>query len=323
MPNEYALINEYSPKRIRATLMMLVGGCFPLGGALGGLLAAKLIPSMGWAAAFVACGIITLAYVPVILFALPESIRGLALKGGQEEKIRRLLKRVNSRLVFDDNAKFVIREEKPSGFPVRQLFLERRTLTTLCLWIMLFTNMLAMFLLTNWLPTVINNAGFSVEKAVMATSILQFGGVVGTIFVPILSDRFRPASVLTVVFLAEAIFIAGISGSGTIFFLIVAFAFCTGFCLNGGQLGCNILASMSYPTVIRSTGVGWALGVGRLGAVAGPVIGGILLSLSWPMQSVILAGAVAPLVGAIAAFGISRRTREPAGDQPAVQPVLV
>jgi len=182
--------------------------------------------------------------------------------------------------------------------------------------------MMSLYFLSNWLPTMLNNAGFAVETAVVVTSFFALGGTTGTVVLGILADRVRPSILLAAVFLTASLLVASIAASGSAYYLLVGLVFAAGFCINGAQFVSIFLSSISYPTSIRSTGVGWALGTGRLGAVAGPMIAGLFLSWSWSAPSIFLAGAVPPLIGAIAAFTVGHEARKRATAQaetPAVE----
>jgi MFS transporter, AAHS family, 4-hydroxybenzoate transporter len=304
MPNAIALTSEYSPHRSRATMIMVMFCGFSVGSALGGVLAAKLIPAFGWTAVFWLGGAVPIAFAPVLWLVLPESIRLLALKGNDDRRVAALLSRMNPLLVFDTAARFTVHEERPPGFPVAHLFKETRAPATLLLWIMFFMNLLDLYFLANWLPTVINNAGIALELAVVATALLQVGGVVGTLVLGRLIDRFSPYHVLSVAYLLAGVFIACLGSAGASVGLIMALVFCAGFCVVGAQIGANALAATFYPTFIRSTGVGWALGIGRIGSIIGPVVGGILLSLKWDTADIFFVGAIPVLIAAAAASGM-------------------
>jgi len=106
-----------------------------------------------------------------------------------------------------------------------------------------------------------------------------------------------------------------IGTTGTSILALVLTVFGAGFCVVGGQIGANALTANSYPTAIRSTGVGWALGVGRIGSIVGPAIAGLLLSLRWPTREIFLVAAIPVLVAALASFVISFRRRTPEAEQ--------
>ena len=302
MPNAIALTSEYSPARRRAIMVMIMFCGFSLGSALGGFFAAWLIPVMGWTGVFWVGGLLPLVLVPLFLLALPESIRLLAIKGGQDEKIRSILLRINDKLSFSPGTRFFAREGRLRGFAVRHLFRESRALGTILIWVMFFMNLLNLYFLASWLPTVIHSAGISMEKAAVITALLQIGGTIGTFSFGWFFDRLSPFGVLACAYFLAAFFIAGIGLAGSSVGLIVLTVFGAGFFIVGAQMGANAMTAGYYPTAIRSTGVGWALGIGRIGSIVGPWVGGLILSFEWKTSSLFFTAVVPALLAALAAF---------------------
>jgi len=299
MPNAIALTSEYSPQRSRATMVMVMFMGFSLGSAIGGLIAAQFISKYGWTAVFWLGGIVPIVLTPVLLFVLPESVRLLALRGTEDQRIRGFLARINPDLRLEQ-AHFVISEEHPRGFTVKHLFTEGRAPATILFWIMFFMNLLDIYFLAAWLPTVINNAGLSVELAVLTSTMLQVGGTIGVLVLSRFLDRRNPYFVLGATYFCAAIFIAAIGSGGASIALLIPAIFAAGFCVVGAQTGSNALVSIFYPTFIRSTGVGWALGIGRIGSIIGPVLGGFMLSAEWHIPTIFFAGAVPVLIATCA-----------------------
>lgn len=324
MPNAIALTSEYSPERRRATMIMVMFCGFSLGSALGGVLAARLIPLYGWTAVFWIGGLLPVLLVLLLALRLPESVRLLALRGTEGARTAAILGKINPALRWPAAPRFVVHEDRPGGFPVGHLFAAARAPATLLLWVMFFMNLLDLYFLANWLPTVISNAGISVEMAVITTSLLQVGGIVGVLVLGRLIDRRQPYRVLAGAYFMAGVFIACIGAAGASIGLIMAAVAAAGFCIVGAQIGANALAAMFYPTFIRSTGVGWALGIGRIGSIVGPVVGGILLAQRWDTPSLFLAGAVPALIASAAALamgragqGVQPRRRTVASSEPA------
>src|SRR5262249_36106890 len=306
MPNPIALTCEYAPQRHRATMIMVMFIGFSLGSAVGGAIGAQLVPSYGWQSVFWLGGIFPILLAPILMFGLPESIRLLSLRGTKDDYVARLLKAINPTLQFAPGSRFIAPEEHPEGFPVQHLFTEGRALATLLIWVMFFTNLLVIYFCATWLPTVINNTGVSVRLAVIATALFQVGGIVGTLVLAVLIERFGPYRVLAVTYFGAAILIAAIGQAGSAIELIIPAVFGAGFCVVGAQIGANALTATFYPTFIRSTGVGWALGIGRIGSVDRPPPGGMMLALQWYIPSIFFAGAVPVLVAAVAVFALGR-----------------
>src|SRR6266436_6134067 len=301
MPNAIAMTSEFNPRRRRATMVM--------------------IPLFGWRSVFVVGGLAPLLLVPILARRLPESVRFLALTGRAQERVAELLWSISPRAVFAPATQFVVHEPELTGIPVLHLFRDGRTLVTLLLWVVFFMSLLDLYFLSNWLPTVLNDLGATVSEAAMIGSMLQVGGVVGTFALGSIIDRFSFRALALVYFIAVfAVGAIGQLGHSAVFVTMAIFA--AGFCIVGGQIAANALAAGFYPTSVRATGVGWALGIGRVGSIVGPLIGGALLTAKWSTASVFAAAALAALCAALAAFCLSRLagmggSGKGAADQPA------
>jgi AAHS family 4-hydroxybenzoate transporter-like MFS transporter len=305
MPNTIALTSEFSPHRRRATMVMVMFVGFSIGAALGGLLAAALIPQFGWRSVFVVGGVAPLVLVPILALRLPESVRFLALTGRADARVAELLTFVNAKAAFAARARFIVDEPALRGIPVQHLFRGGRTLATLLLWVVFFMSLLDIYFLSNWLPTVLNDLGASISEAAAIGSMLQVGGVVGTFALGSIIDRFSFRALALVYFVA--VFAVGAIGQlGHSAVLVTLAIFVAGFCIVGGQIAANALAAGFYPTSVRATGVGWALGMGRVGSIVGPLVGGVLLSLKWSTGEVFVTAAMAALCAALAAFSLGR-----------------
>jgi len=305
MPNAIAMTSEFNPRRRRSTMVMIMFYGFSVGAALGGLLAAALIPQFGWGSVFVVGGVAPLLLVPILALRLPESVRFLALAGRANERVAELLRFINPKAAFAPATQFVVREPELPGIPVLHLFRDGRSFVTLLLWVVFFMSLLDIYFLSNWLPTVLNDFGASMSSAAAIGSMLQVGGVVGTLALGSIIDRFSFRALALVYFIAVfAVAAIGQLGHSVVFVTMAIFA--AGFCIVGGQIAANALAATFYPTSVRATGVGWALGIGRVGSIVGPLVGGVLLTMKWSTASVFMAAAAAALCAALAAFSLSR-----------------
>ncbi len=302
--------------------MMITSSGFIVGGALGGLIAAPLIPALGWRAVFYVGAIAPLLLCVVMIAALPESLQFLALRRRSLERARLWLIRIDASLRIDRDTQLVVREQSKQGVPFLHLFRDRLGAGTLLLWVINFMNLLAAYFLANWLPVIMTDAGHGTSQAVLTGTIFWVGGILGNLLLGWFVDRrgFGPMLITTFIVSALAIAVVGqVASSLLLASLAVAIA---GFFVLGGQTALNALAAVYYPTSVRSTGMGWALGVGRLGSILGPVIGGELMRLNWSASELFLAAAV-PSVLALAASvvfwllgrlpGPARRTEAAAG----------
>lgn len=293
LPAFISLTSEYAPKRMRSTLVGAMFCGFPLGAVVGGVASAVLIPKFGWASVFVAGGALPLCILPVFLAVAPESIRYLALRG-DHEAIARILRRLHVRAQWSGNTA-AARVAGVRHSPVSSLFRDGRAPVTALLWIAFFLSLLLTYFLINWIPIVARGNGLDIGKAVLAVSMLNLGAVAGCIVLGRLSDRFGPPAVIGCAYLAGAVAISGIGFVSRSPGLLYAMTFVAGALSVGAQMCTVALCTVYYDTFLRATGVGWAMGVGRTGAIAGPVLGGVLLGAG------VTAGALFLVAGATSA----------------------
>jgi MFS transporter, AAHS family, 4-hydroxybenzoate transporter len=312
MPNTIALTSEYMPRKSRATSVMVMFTGFSIGAAVGGFVAAGLIARFGWQSIFVVGGVLPIVIGIIAIGILPESIRFLVLKGGQDEKVKHYLRRVAPAARIESNATYDVGEDHHGGTsPVKQLFMEKRGVITLLVWLMFFMNLLNLYFLNSWLPTVMNDVGIPVQTAILITTLFQIGGAVGAVLLGRILDRHLSFGVLAATYLSAGVFILLIGQAGASVPLLALVIFLAGFCVVGGQTSSNALTAEYYPTTIRATGVGWALGIGRVGSIVGPILGGALLAGGTPVRTVFWAAAIPPVIATVAAFCVATiRKRE-------------
>lgn len=309
MPNAIALTSEYMPRRRRAGAVTTMICGFSLGAAVGGLVAAALIPRYGWQAVFVVGGVVPMVVAAAAFFVLPDSIRFLLVKGGEEDRVRGYLARLAPGTAIPAELSPGVDEHHADGaFVVKGLFTEGRTVATLLIWTVYFMNLLNLFFLNSWLPTIISDAGIPVGTAIRLTSLFQFGGIAGALVLGRILDRHFSFSVLAACYLWAAVCIYLIGASGASVALLAIAIACAGVGIIGGQNASHALSSEFYPTRMRSTGVGWALGIGRIGSIVGPVVGGLLLAQGTAMRDVFWFATVPALVAASAAAAIAITT---------------
>lgn len=305
MPNAIALTAEFSPKRSRATMVMTMFCGFPIGAMIAGLAAAPMIPAFGWRSVFVLSGAMPILLVPALIFGLPESIRHLVLQGGKSRQVSALISRMNPRLAFPAETNFIVGEEQATRASISSLFRQRRARATFLLWIVFFASLLDLYLLASWLPTVFHDAGLALTISIIAAALFHAGGAGISVVLGRIVDRFGAYRVIAWTYLvgAGAIALLGPARSAA---AIMILALCAGIGVIGGQMGAVLVAASIYPTSIRSTGVGWALGIGRIGSIIGPIFGGLMLARHWPLHTIFLASAVPSLVGAAAIYLMGR-----------------
>ncbi|MDM0106608.1 MFS transporter [Variovorax sp. J22R24] len=298
MPNVVAQMTEYSPKKIRATMVTLMFSGYAVGGMLAALLGKGLIENYGWSSVFLAAGLPVLL-IPVILKSLPESMPFLLAKGRHDE-----LKVIVSKLdpSFNPQASdhFALpAEDKVGSAPVRHLFQDGRGFSTVMFWIAFFMCLFMVYALSSWLTKLMASAGYSLGSALTFVLVLNFGAMIGAVGGGWLADRFHIKWVLFSMYVLAAISITllGVKMSSEALFLLVGLA---GASTIGTQIVTYAYVGQFYPMSIRSTGIGFASGVGRSGAILAPIVIGALVAMTLPLQQNFVAIAIPAVVAAVA-----------------------
>jgi AAHS family 4-hydroxybenzoate transporter-like MFS transporter len=323
MPNSIALTAEYAPRRIRATVVAIMFLGFPLGAGAPGWIGPALIPSFGWQGLFILGGVLPLILLPIAIFVLPESIRYL-VHHGRPNMVAALLNRLTGQHQFDGAESFTMpTDPRLSGFAVKHLLTEGRALNTTLLWVTFFCNLLVIYYLASWLPLVMRDSGVPLDAALRLGSLSSWSGIVSTLVLGPVVDRLGATRVCTVLYVLAAAFVCAIGLSGSNITLLALTIIGAGMCVIGGQSFINVLSASIYPTAVRSTGVGWALGVGRVGAIIGPAVGGMLIAAHIPSRTLFFMIAIPALVAALSMFILSRRLRGAEGQALAPGEVVI
>ena len=300
--NASSLVGEYSSKRLRARMIMYAGVGFTAGAAFGGFIAAELIPTYGWTSVFYFGGAVPILIAAIMSVALPESVQFLAIRGTNPTSLARWLTQIDPTVQATPESTFVVTEEHNPGVPIVHLFREGRALATVLFWVANFMNLVNLYSLASWLPTVVRDAGYSAQTGVLVGTVLQVGGTIGTIGLASLVARGGFVRVMSATFVVAAFSVGLIGQPGLSLTLLYGVVFVAGWCVVGSQPGLNALSGAFYPTYIRATGVGAGLGVGRIGAIVGPMIGGAFMAAHWTTRDMFLAAAVPAGISAVAMF---------------------
>jgi len=296
IPNATALVGEFSPKGRKVTLIMCITVGFTGGAMLAGAVSLWLIPAFGWRSMFFFGGGIPLVIGLLMAWGLPESLQFLAVQKKRVDQLVRWLRELDPGLAIDSSTRFIANEDSRRGVPIVHLFHEGRGPTTLLLWLVNFTNILILYSLSNWLPTIVTGMGYNLQTANFIATVMQGGGLIGTFGLAWLIGRMGFLPTLATTFALATISIALIGQPGLTLGLLGVIVFVAGWCVVGGQPAINALSASFYPTYLRSTGVGAGLGVGRTGAIIGPYLGGVLLAQQWTPQQLFWVAAVPALV---------------------------
>lgn len=305
MPNVVALMTEYAPKRIRSTLVALMFSGYAIGGMTSALLGAWLVPQFGWQIMFYIAGVPLLA-LPLIWKFLPESLMYLTVKN-QTVEARNIIKKISPAQDVTENSQFVLNEvKKGDEAPLKALFQKGPTFSTFMFWIAFFMCLLMVYALGSWLPKLMIQAGYSLGASMIFLFALNIGGMIGAIGGGYLADKFHIKKVLTIMFLcgASALILLGFNSPQFVLYTLIAIA---GAATIGSQILLYTFVAQYYPSTVRSTGMGWASGIGRIGAIVGPVLTGALLTMELPHQMNFFAIAIPGVIAALAIFLVNLR----------------
>jgi AAHS family 4-hydroxybenzoate transporter-like MFS transporter len=278
MPSFISLVAEYMPQRRRAAVIGLLWTGFPLGGVAVGLLASRLLDAFGWQSLFYFGGIFPLALSLVLIWALPETPSFLIAKHTPWPDIRDLAIRINPTVEIPPGSAFVVGDKSVRGVPVWHLFTDARAFRTVLLWASYFGAFLMLVTNSVWTPTLLREAGIDVAHSAIAVAVFALGSVFGTPLAGFLIGRFAARVVLPVAFLASALALGAVGYGDSSFAMVIALQALAGFFLGVGSSGLIALTASFYPTAIRSTGLGWAMGFGRFGSLVGPLAIGLLVA---------------------------------------------
>jgi MFS transporter, AAHS family, 4-hydroxybenzoate transporter len=311
LPLTFVIANEFAPSRIRARMIAAMACGFAIGALSGGLLEAALIPYLGWQGIFYFGGMVPILLAAALFLYLPESVRFLATRPGKSVQIAAILSRIGPHLAFPADVEFTVPSEpKREGLAPVQLFSEGRVGMTAFLWIVYLVTLGLLNTLNNWLPVAVNMAGLPVQRAVLMTTLFQFGGIVGVLLLGALADKVGYYKVLVSAYALLALCIAAIGAVGGAPVALACAIAATGLFLVGANNTLNAFASTLYPTVIRSTGVSWGSSFGRLTGSLGPYFGGVLLGIL-PLGPTFLIFAIPALIGSFAVLGMIRTRIRP------------
>lgn len=312
LPSGVALTGEYFPKHRRSTSITFIYCGLSFGQLSAGEVANALVQPFGWQGALWAGGALAVLLAAILAVVMPESLEYLVNRGGKAQEAARILTRIDPGLSIGSDTRLVAGERSSDRLTIwqllPQLFRAKRSFGTFVIWFALGMNLTVNTSLQLWLTKILVDAGFGQHMAIVATEASFAAGIVGAFIIGPLMDRFGAYRVITGLFLTGGLFslLLGLSLSWTAAVLIAACSFGSGFCTSGVQKGGNALCVYFYPTALRSTGLGWGLGVGRIGAILGPLAVGYLLTAGWSSTAVFAAMAIPMLLGAFSIISMGR-----------------
>jgi MFS transporter, AAHS family, 4-hydroxybenzoate transporter len=307
LPLIWALSVEYVATRYRATVVTLIMLGYGIGVAASGPISIQLIPRFGWRAVFLFGGTASLLAALLLWRALPESLRFLATRPHDSRRMARIVRRLAPDIVVPDDARFTMTGlEKSSAerwWDVRALFRGPVRWVTPLLWISFAASSMTTYFFTTWGPLVFEALGLSRATAAYASSLNSLAGAVGAVSLMRFTDRIGTISVGVMPAIAvPLLLVIGLAPIGQAAFLGMMgllYVF-----LGGSHYGITSIGGTFYPTTHRALGSGWMSAAGKAGSVAGPFVGGWVLSSHIPVQRTFVWLALAPAIFAAATFTI-------------------
>ncbi len=317
-PGAATLTGDYAPHRRRALMIMISFTGAPVGGFLSGQAAGVLLPTLGWPSVFLVGGIVPLLMVAAMVLWLPESPRFLAAKTDPSAREAALLQRLGIRPGQGVGEHLDVAQ----GNPVKMLFGRGYALQTLLMWVIFFCSLMNLFLFVYWMPEVLHLTGMTPSAAARATSFRELGAILAVVYLGVLIDRFGPEQALAWHYAAGVVFIAMIALVAMPYLALVSVIFLSGMTIIGSQTGANAACGKLYPARMRTSGLGWALGIGRLGGIAAPILGGYLLRTGMKPTHIFLSACLFAIIAAVATALLALRgsRAEPLPDRRAVSP---
>lgn len=304
MPNVVSLMSEYSPAKSRSTLVALMFSGYAVGGMMSAGLGIWIVPNYGWEIMFY-LAVVPMLMLPFMLKFLPESVAFLMAQK-REGEARDILTQVAPLKHINEQDVLTVPPTTDSKAPVLELFRDGRAMSTLMFWVAFFCCLLMVYALGSWLPKLMSNAGYALSSSLMFLMVLNVGAIIGAVGGGWLADRLSLRSVLVSFFIlgSGSLVLLGYESPMWFLYTLVGIAGATTI---GSQILLYAYVAQYYPTSIRSTGLGWASGIGRNGAIVGPLLGGALLAMALPHQMNFLALAVPGAIATVAIALVGRR----------------
>ncbi|WP_158914735.1 MFS transporter [Caulobacter sp. S45] len=302
LPNTVALNAEYAPKRLRATLIIVMFMGLAVGGIIPSIVATTL-HRYGWPAFFYVGGIAPLLMAVVLFFWLPESIKFLVTRRPGSSEAAQLAAQIRPDLRITAQTQLTVATPPRGAHSVSPalLFADGMGGITLLVWVLFIAALMVNFFVNSWMPTLFRAEGLTNNQTAVTQAAYYVGGISGGLLISRLVDRFGIVAIAAY-FIVSCPVVAAVGTHGLSHLALTGIVFLTGATVLGSQLGMNAVTGMIYPTAIRSKGAGWASAVGRAASVAGPMIGAALIAKHTPLPKLFLMPLVALLPGSVAAL---------------------
>lgn len=318
IPNALAFGSEYAPSRSRASLSLYMWAGMPTGAMIAAFSASYLLPHYGWQSVYYIGGIAPVVIGFMILLFLPESLHHLVRNGSSQalSQARRILGKIDKNSTIDSDVTFTVPDQsKEKGGSIKALFVGDRMLTTLLIWLLFYLSFYLLWILFSWVPSLLKESGATVQQYSMGFAFIHMGSVIACFCIGRCMSKFNKLNVVKVLFVGAFIAMLAFGHfSSSSFYIVIIVSIFTGMLVNGGNSSLMGLASAVYPSEVRATGIGWAYGIGKIGSLIAPVIGGLYLERNWSVFKICAINGSSALVIAIIVIILQRHMRNSGGE---------
>ncbi len=301
LPTMAAIAAEFSNNYRRDLSVGFVQAGYPIGAIFMGFFTAWAVPEFGWRFSYLAAGLISAAMLVMVIFFMPESIEYLLIRQPKNalQKVNKILRRIGYDEI-DQLPKITVSE--PAS--VKTLFNKEYKFSTIRLWIGIFFGFMTLYTLISWVPSIATDAGMPFKMATYVGTALNVGAFIGSTGIGWLAAKFKLRKLIFTFFIiAFAIMVAygNLPLSNALMFIIT---FLIGIFVQGGFNGFWPATTRVYAPEVRTTGIGWATGAGRFGAIVGPAIFGILSDMQLSISTLFIIFSIPLVVAGLAVYNI-------------------
>lgn len=291
------MVVEFSSVKRRNLAVSFFSLGYPIGAILGGLIAKLIISDFGWQPFFLCGGLLSGVLIPIVILTVPESLDFLLTKQPQRAlvEVNKVLVRMQLPVLNTMPRKPKVPESTSVGVLLSKPYLR----STLLLWLSFFMSLLVIYFLISWTPQILIGAGLPLEKSILGGILLNAGGGVGMIVLGLISNRYSLKNIIAIYLIAGAGFMALFTLAVSSLFIMMSITALIGFFTYGAVVGLFVFAAQQYPPSARSTGIGWASGMGRIGSIIGPYFAGLMIGWGWERSTYYLVLAVPLIIGAL------------------------
>ena len=319
IPNALAFGSEYAPSRLRAGLSLYMWGGMPTGAMIAAFSASYLLPQWGWQSVFYVGGLAPIVIAFIVLLILPESLSHL-VKGGKQDQAKGIVKRIDKASVLDLSAVDLSVEEqkdgKKKGGGVKALFSGDYSKTTTLLWVLFFLSFYLLWILFSWVPKLLKDAGATTQEFSIGFAFIHLGSVIACLCIGRCMSKFNKLNVVKILFLGAFVALNAFGYfASQAFVIILVVSIFTGMLVNGGNSSLMGLASAVYPAEMRGSGIGFAYGVGKVGTLVAPLVGGLCLEAGWGVQKMCSVNSIGALIIFAIVIVLQRYMRSTAGGE--------